>query len=84
MTATEAMERTASNEGKASRSGSEARAHDQRASAADDARRTPNKKRRKVNHGKFGGVLVYSLPLRDPKLTCPSRSLQPVSTADDL
>ncbi|KAK4242198.1 meiosis protein SPO22/ZIP4 like-domain-containing protein [Achaetomium macrosporum] len=49
MTATEAMERTTGNEGNASKSESEAKAQDQRAPAADDAHRTP-KKRRKVNH----------------------------------
>ncbi|KAL2135926.1 hypothetical protein VTI74DRAFT_6309 [Chaetomium olivicolor] len=43
------MERTTGNERKASRSESEAKAHDQRGSATEDAHRTP-KKRRKVNH----------------------------------
>jgi PAS domain-containing protein len=50
MTAPEAMERTTGSEGKNSRSeDEEAQPHDQRASAADNAQRTP-KKRRKVNH----------------------------------
>jgi PAS domain-containing protein len=49
MTAPEAMERTTGSEGKTSRSEDEAQPHDQRASAADSAHRTP-KKRRKVNH----------------------------------
>ena len=53
MTATEVMERTTGNEDSASRSESEAKAHDQRAPAADDVHRTPNKKRRKVNHGEL-------------------------------
>ena len=44
------MERTTGNELRASKSESEAKANDQRASAAGDARKTP-KKRRKVNHG---------------------------------
>lgn len=53
MTATEVMERTPGNEDSASRSESEAKANDQRAPAADDIHRTPNKKRRKVNHGEL-------------------------------
>ncbi len=53
MTATEVMERTTGNEDSASRSESEAKAHDQRAPAADDVHRTPSKKRRKVNHGEL-------------------------------
>ncbi|KAG7285410.1 hypothetical protein NEMBOFW57_010037 [Staphylotrichum longicolle] len=44
------MERTTGNEGNAPKSESEAKARDQRAPAADDAHRTPSKKRRKVNH----------------------------------
>jgi hypothetical protein len=46
------MERATGNESKAARSESEAKAHDQRAPAADDAHKTP-KKRRKVNHGEL-------------------------------
>jgi hypothetical protein len=46
------MERTTGSEGKTSRSEDEAQPHDQRASAADSAHRTP-KKRRKVNHGEL-------------------------------
>ncbi|KAK4120894.1 SPO22-domain-containing protein [Parathielavia appendiculata] len=49
MTAIEAMERTTGSEGMADRSVSEAKARDQRSNAADDAHKTP-KKRRKVNH----------------------------------
>lgn len=47
------MERTTGNEGNAPKSESEAKARDQRAPAADDAHRTPSKKRRKVNHGEL-------------------------------
>ncbi|KAK3898621.1 hypothetical protein C8A05DRAFT_37792, partial [Staphylotrichum tortipilum] len=50
MTATEAMERTTGDDANVSKSESDAKAHDQRAPPADDAHRTPNKKRRKVNH----------------------------------
>ena len=86
MTATEAMERTTGNEGKASTSEGEAKSHDQRAPAAENAHRTP-KKRRKVNHGEFCGALPSPSPHRAalfPKLTRTARSSQPVSTAVDL
>jgi hypothetical protein len=50
MTATEAMERASGNEAKASKSESDTTSKDHHTAAADDAHRTP-KKRRKVNHG---------------------------------
>lgn len=51
------MERTTGSEGKTSRSEDEAQPHDQHASAADSAHRTP-KKRRKVNHGELAARCV--------------------------
>jgi hypothetical protein len=84
MTATEAMERTTGNERKASTSEGEAKSHDQRAPAAENAHRTP-KKRRKVNHGELvAPCLPPPLLCVFPKLTRTAHSSQPVSTAVDL
>ncbi len=77
MTATEAMERTTGNEGNASKSESEAKAHDQRAPAADDAHRTPNKKRRKVNHGELGAMLSFRRHVSPAPLPLPCVPLPP-------
>jgi hypothetical protein len=59
MTADEAMDRTSGSDAQLFKSESEATTRDQHAPAADDSHRTP-KKRRKVNHGEYGGVLVFS------------------------
>jgi hypothetical protein len=88
------MERTTGNEANASKSESEAKARDQRAPAADDAHRTPSKKRRKVNHGEFWWRPIFLHPTILPPGggACPDSRAnsglpvpsQPASTAVDL